>query len=461
MHTFKSSFILITAICAQSIFANGSRPPVATQPPPAPNRNVFVVNPTSLRKQLLDENMDVIMAALHVSQAKTQFNISRAGLLPSVNLSTILLSAAQPTFLLSSIEVMFPFLLPSKWFEMHKAKYQLEADKEAFHIVQLNVYANIWALYQTHLNDRDLWAQLMIDAEDWKTIEEKTAERFAWGLVTQHEMAMATAQRALAQLRAVKVKELLSDEVAQIRYALGLELSRPLQIEASQVAAFSQEAWSLEKTRAASLDASPEISQLAYLEKSAVSDKWARIFGFIIGASASQAAAPGEGLRTSFDGFTGRGTANLGLAQFPTIALAGKNIDSIHLRRIELNREVSRLVETVKNHAPDLESRLAFATEAEAAMRADFERILDSYKLGMGATLTDVLDARMGIQEATFEKIRATTDISLSRISLLRLMRLGEFSKVDGCHFPVMDPRQPGALTPDGKLKLCTKTQPK
>jgi len=454
------NFIFLILFYTFSTFANGSRPP--QNPPQAPDndRSVFKVNPDTLRLQLMDENMDIIHAAHRVATAKSQLNLARSNLFPSINLGTVLLSAGQPTFMLSSIEVLAPFLLPSKWFELRKAKFQIKADQSAYHVIQLSVYANVWSLYQTLLNDQKLLNQLLIDAEDWRLIEEKTAERFEWGLVTQQEMILAKSQRALAFLRAEKVKGLLVEEKAQLKNALGLGIGRSLFIEESSIPTQTEENWSTEKLRDASLEKSPEIAQLYFLEQAGITDRWSRIFGFIVGASASQSASGSGSVGTAFDGFTGRGVANFGLAQFPVISLASRNIESIQLRRKELGREIGKLSEVLLGHFPILHSRLALANEAETALRENFDRILENYQLGLGATLNDVLRARIGIQEATVERIRATTDLNLGRISLMRLLRKAEFSKVDGCHYPVISERQRGAKTPDGRLKICTKIQP-
>jgi multidrug efflux system outer membrane protein len=454
--------ILLLAFIHASLspaFANGSRPPPAPSPEP-PNSSTFEVNPATLREQLMDENIDVLLAAHRVAVAKTQVNFARSSLLPTINLGTVLMAAGQPNFLLSSVEVMLPFLLPSKWFELKRDKLQLDADKEAFKLVQLNMMANTWSIYSAILTDQLLLDQMKIDADDWKMIEALTIERFEFGLADENEVALAQSQRALAFLRVEKLKVLLSDELALLRQALGLPIQRKMRIARSSLAELSQENWSVDRTLKASMTGSSELAQLEFLTSAAKADRWARIFGFIIGVSASQQAGAGSELRSSLSQFDAGGRMSFSANQFPNIQLASRNIESIEIRKEEVRREFTRLVEAVKEKLPSIKNQVLLAAEAEAAMRISFERTLERYQYGAGVSLIDVLRSRIGIQEATTEKVRAMNDLNLARISLSRILRVGEFAKINGCKYPVLSNQQRGAISRSGQQKICTATPP-
>ncbi len=78
----------------------------------------FVVNPASLKDELFRNGTSVLQAAVMVQKARDQVSLERANLLPSLNLGALLFSSGQPTFFLSTIQVLVPFLLPGHWFQL-------------------------------------------------------------------------------------------------------------------------------------------------------------------------------------------------------------------------------------------------------------------------------------------------------------------------------------------------------
>ena len=82
--------------------------------------------------------------------------MARAKLLPTLNLGALLPALANPTFLLASVTILFPFLVPSNWIVLKQEKELFESDKASYKALQLNILSNSLALYYTFVNDQKI-----------------------------------------------------------------------------------------------------------------------------------------------------------------------------------------------------------------------------------------------------------------------------------------------------------------
>jgi hypothetical protein len=181
--------------------------------------------------------------------------------------------------------------------------------------------------------------------------------------------------------------------------------------------------------------ASPELAQINHLIEAAKLQQWARAFGFASGFSVSQQSDSGN-VRLAFDKLVGRGFLDIGFSRIPLVNLSERNIEELELRGVELKREMGRVLSITLDKLPILMNRLRISTETEDRLRQNFARNLARYQLGEGITFDQVLRSRLSIQEATVERVRAQTDLSLVRLNLHRLLRTDEFTKIEGCKEP-------------------------
>ena len=112
---------------------------------------VFVVNPTTIRDQLLSKNMSLMQALNNIENSKLNVSLARAKLLPSLDLGILLPTIVNPSFLLSSITFLFPFLVPSNWLIFKREKALFESDKASYLSLELNILSNALSLYYTFL----------------------------------------------------------------------------------------------------------------------------------------------------------------------------------------------------------------------------------------------------------------------------------------------------------------------
>ena len=246
------------------------------------SENVFIVNPTSIRNQLLSKNMTLLQALNNVQNSKLNVSMARAKLLPSLNLSVLLPALANPTFLLSSVTFLFPFLVPSNWAVLKQQKELFEADKASYKAIQLNILSNSLSLYYTYLNDIKVQKVYSDQSEVlgrlYSTLKKQSV---ILGNVTSEDLEMSHAQWQESLIRTSKLQELLVEEKAALRTLLGLPLGSELITEEVGLLPSEFETKSVFEIADHSLLVSPESLQLNYLMNAARLGKYSKVFGFL------------------------------------------------------------------------------------------------------------------------------------------------------------------------------------
>ncbi|OQW53748.1 MAG: hypothetical protein A4S09_06790 [Proteobacteria bacterium SG_bin7] len=420
-----------------SFFAFGS---VQNAPPTGPAQ--IIIDPKSLRERLINENIPILQSMNQVHQAKSQMHIARGNLLPSVSMGMALSIMAGPTFALGTVEFLLPFLLPSRWFDYFQQKDLLEAEKEAYHALQLSTYASAASLYYTHLSDIALKEVALNEYVDLAKTHDLLVKRdTVLGNVSQSDILLARSQAELSLARVARIEQLLIDERSQIRQALSLPIETEMTFAPNSVPASRWEITSIRDAVTEAMKVAPESKQLEYLLKAADNGKWSKVFAFISGASVGSSsfgggnAGNGGGLNrsVSFDNLTMRQNVNFGFAYFPAIELAQKNVEAIRLRQRELLIDNTQVLEKVILSIKQAVNRYELAKKAEADFQKVYETAVKRYDLGM-ESLLNVLIKRRQVTEAATEKVAAESSLNLFRVTLNRALILDEFNVIPGCH---------------------------
>jgi outer membrane protein, multidrug efflux system len=391
------------------------------------------LDPEELRKKLIEGNVSVQMAFNRVHRAKDSVNLARSQLFPSLNLGNVLLSGGSATFILSSIDVLLPFLLPSRWLDFKRSKDLFEAEKVAFRLVELNQYASAYSLYFTILSDLEVLDFLAAEAEDFRAIHGIIQQTHDLGLASPEDVLLAETQKDFAEMAATRVRELVVSEHAALRQALALSYDDAISLKPATVEPSEWEGKPLAQALDEALARSPERAQLAHLADAARREKWSRVFGFLGNASmGSNGGGNGESASLAFSELTGRVSMSLGYSQIPTIALSERNRAELEIRAQEIRLELARSVEVALGQLGDARKRLALATRAEQAIRAVYGAKLAKFELGLESMLS-VLQARGQIRDAAIQRIRTTAEIHQLRVTLHRVMLTDQFARIEGC----------------------------
>lgn len=406
----------------------------AAKPPP----NSFVLNQSSLQSQLLNSNLEVIKALYAVHNAKDQVNIARANLLPSLNLGG-LVSFNGGGFVLSSIDFLVPFLVPSNWYSFYTEKNLFEAEKISYNAIQLNVYSSAVSLYFTMVADRQIQEIYARQYHDLQDIFEVQKKRSSVGLVPVSDLLQTQAQAQMAGVKASQLAELNKQEVAAIRKFLALPLETAIQLENTAMVnspyEFEPLQASIQKANAVSL----ERAQIHYLIKAAELQKWSKVFSFINGASVGSRSI--SGANAGFDNMQATGSMSFGFAQFPTYELNERRVQEIKLQDQALKLENTRIIESTVGSLQEARQQLDLATQAELQMAKVYEIRRQNYEQGTG-TLIEVLQARNQMADASVTKIKALLDVNLQRTLLHRTLLTAQFGTIKGCSPTRMPPTQ-------------------
>lgn len=397
----------------------------------------FVLNQRTLQSQLLSGNLEILKALYAVHNAKDQVNIARANLLPSLNLGG-LLSFSGGGFILSSIDFLVPFLLPSNWYNYDSEKHLFEAEKLSYNTMQLNTYSSALSVYFTMVADRQIYGIYQQQYHDLQDIYEMQKRRAAVGLIPVSDVMQTQAQAQMAGVKASQLAELSKQEIATIRKFLYLPLETEIVLEASTMAnspyEFEAMSTTIDKANAVSL----ERAQTKYLVKAAESQKWSKVFTFINSASIG---SRGTTENASFNDMQAMGSMNFGFAQFPTYELNQRRIKELKLQDVILQQENTRIIESTIGSIEEAKTQLELAIQAEIQMSQVYQLRLQSYEQG-AATLIEVLQARSQMADASVAKIKSQLDLDLQRTVLHRSLISSQFASIKGCS-PNRNPPKP------------------
>ncbi|HEX7673929.1 MAG TPA: TolC family protein [Bdellovibrio sp.] len=404
---------------AMSAFAGTSK----VQAPPTS----VTINADTLKKMLLEQNIGLLIQMNKVYQAKQQINIKRADLLPSINLGGIISSG--PSFALTTISSLLPFLMPSNWFDLKQSQYLLNAQATSYYIAQLNTYSSAYALYMTVVGDLELRDVLYSQYLNYKQIEELIQLAVDAGMMQQSDLLQAQAQSQLAFIQVSQVDELLKQEKASIREMLALPLSTEIAFEKNHVAPSANETLPLQTLVDRSLKNSPEISQMTSMISAANTAKWSAAFSWLTGASLGRSRSGGE---SAFGGLTASGTVGLGFGYFPTLKLSDYNIDELKLEKTQITYDNAQLIESTVGSLTEAQKQVEMATLAQNNLQQVYNGELDKFRAGM-TDLLHVLSAANSLTTALTNKVKAQADLDTLRVSLNRVMLDEKFSQVGAC----------------------------
>lgn len=391
------------------------------------SKSEFVVTPSSLQKRLLGANTSVLASLNSVYRAKEEVNAARGNLLPSVNAQAML--SVTGAFSMANVAFLFPFLLPSNWYNVDISTSLLEADGLSHYLVQLNQYASAYTMYVTILGDMELRNTLQQQAENLEKIQQMVASLEEVGTATKADLARATAAAQTAKGRVSQVDALIQREIAALRKMLALDLNQKITLQKVTLPARSEENQSPVQLLPSVLKRSPEAEQINALAKAATAAKQSAVYSFLTGANWTVSGSEGN---WSLKNSTFGGSGGIGFGYFPQVRLADLTRDELKIRAQEIRLEHARVIEGTLYSISEAQKQVTLAERAVAEMASALEMDLAQYEVGQ-VVLLDLLNSANGLADAMISKIRAQVDLNSQRISLQRILLVGEFAKIPKC----------------------------
>ena len=411
--------------------------------------NMITINPDTLKTYLMKSNTSILNELTLVAQAKDKVNIARGNLLPSLNLTAAVESLiSAPTFVLSSVSMLMPFLLPSNWFDLKASDNLLKAEEESYLILELNEYASAYSIYETIIMDMALRDVLQQQYTNLAGVATLLQQQNQLGIGSPTDLANAQGQAQLAKGQVSQMDELLIQEKADFRFALGLGLVDDMNFEIEHVPASSVEGKTPESLLTQVNQKSPESVQIRDMIAAAKDEKWSVVFSFINTAALATSGAAGKS--AAFNGMAAEGTVNLGFGLIPNIALSNDNIAQIQIQGVTLKLTEGEILETNLGSVPQAQEQLVLNTEAETNLQQVYADQVLAYKLGL-TDLIHVLDAQAAITTASTNKVKSQNDLDNLRINLHRIMLTKQFSNMRQCHAPKPLGAIKGLFNPSGE----------
>jgi outer membrane protein TolC len=386
------------------------------------------VTPESLRAALYSGDTSVLSGLNTLYRAKEEVTRNRANLLPGLAIGGVI--GGKPTFALSAISVLLPFLLPSNWHALDASKHQLTANGYAYQLVLLNDYASLLSIYAQVQGDIAIRAVYLAQRDSLRQIAAAVADEVAVGTALQSDLDQATAQVQLAQAQVNQVDELITREKATLRKIMGLSLSKDFEIAPYHFSELDAEGMSPQRLFERVKANAPEQMQIDSLIEAAKSAKYSTEWSFLSGPSLAISTDFGS---SSFGKLSAGGGVNLGFGLLPAIHLSSLDIAAMQIRKREISLEQQNVIETALGSMDASKSAVLNAGYAKQNYQKALDAELEKLRLGQ-TTLINVFQVANFAVQAGVVYANAVVDLDSQRINLNRIMITNQFAKIPSCH---------------------------
>jgi multidrug efflux system outer membrane protein len=360
---------------------------------------------------------------LQVKDAKDQVGVARGNLLPSINLGL----ATGHSFMLSAVEFLLPFLIPSNWFNYNAQKDSFEAEKLSFLIMELNAYSSALSLYYSDRADLEIAKLYQDNANALNQLVKLSRGSVISGTVIPTDIIQVKVQADSAGTQALKLKQTADSEIATLRQMLSFPLSTTITLSQTDLAATTWENMDIQAAVDLANEIAPEHQQIDFLVKAAKQKSYSAKFGWI--TSALLGAQPSGG---SLGTVTGQVNFGLGFALGPTISLANRNIQEVKLTEDVLEQTNTSVLETAINSFKDIKGQLDLSTDGESKAKQVYAFVAQQFQWGTGR-FADLLAAYTQITSSSFDRITAQEGVNLQRVVLDRMALSDEFANIKDC----------------------------
>jgi len=390
------------------------------------------INPVTLRKLLVLNNDSVLTALNAVSQAKAQVNIARGNLLPGISLGGSLggLATGSPSFALTSVSFLLPFLLPSNWFALSASEYQLAASGYAYNLVELNEYASALAIYYTIISDMERLRYYKDQVIALKTLRDLVDAKTRLGTATTIDLAQAQGALETYKTYVARVQELISQETATVRRMLVIPLNYKIVFDSSHPRPSSSEGLAPQKILDRVFPLSNEAHQVRSLLAASREATWTKVFSFLGGASLIMQTSTNVPIAWQMLG--GSAQASIGFGYFPTIELSQLNTKALMLYEKRLRGLMASTIESTVNSIKSTKVQVESGTFAVNAYQTAYNGLVQSYQLGQ----VDLLHVLMALQDITSSSVSlasARMDLDNQRVNLYRVLVADQFALLPFC----------------------------
>lgn len=414
-------------------------------PDPKPSAT-FTATMANIRDQVMKYNYQIVDEFNKVSDAKYTVNKAQDSLIPGISVTGLSTIASNPTFAVTAIQILLPFLIPSNWESLYASQNAFNAEKQAYYVTELNTYASTLAIYFTILSDRRVMQAWQANAEASEQIMLMEQQNLEAGLTSVEAAAQAQKNYSTAQSNATGAVSVFCKDYSALAQALVLDptpgTGTEISFEQSDLDEITDTSPGFENENINTLEnqalsVAPEVQQLKDLIDAANNDKWAGALGFISSASigvSSQAAGSTSGTPTNVSFTNPRGTVTGGFsfATFAEYNIAQDNIAEVVQQMKEVTTQSK---DTIDINVADLNSalyQLKLDSNAENVAIKSYNNALAALNQGLSSKMA-AYTQKAAITALSLNRIKDQAFRDLSLVTLYRATLSGPFAAIKGC----------------------------
>jgi len=422
---FFSSLLVLTTLSVDLLGADV---------PPAPAQ--FVVNPDSIRQQILVNNQSLYASYLSLKDAKDNVDQARGNLLPSLSISGTNLAAfvfGGPGFILSSVQFLLPFLMPANYFALDQAKETFYANIVAYRILELNTYSSALSLYYTIQTDVNLQKIYQEEADNLNQIEKvKEFQYQVSGTISPSDLSQAQVAADLAAIQASQYAGKVATEIASLRQALGINnVNTQLVLAPAPMPESPAESLDVATVAKQAMAAAPEVEQINYLLQAAEKGVYAKGLSFI-GNSTLSARSGGSGSSVDTSSYALGQVLNIGIGIFPTVEIADRAVEETQQQLASLTQQQTSVIEGTLGNLKQVKFQGGLANQAVGDAQAYYQLVMQEYRNGE-QPLLNVLLAHSQLTQSSIAQLQSQMNLNMLRVTLHRALVTAQFADIKGC----------------------------
>ncbi len=306
------------------------------EPLPSASRSAIVERVKSF-------NFETALEAERVYQAKREIDVARGALLPNLSINPVLNAIELDLGLGDILSSVIPFVFPSRWYELDRAKYQFEAEKYSYISLLANQIEAASTLYFDMVRDQLLKSRLQELSHTITDIRDQAVQNVRLGSMLPSEKGNLDSQVSLISDDVAQLEDLQRQRQASIARMLNLKTNLvPLEWQVDLRVSVSQQGY-LDSWITDSLANSPELKQWIHL--------------------AEAARKSSQTMKWTFLDPQGDPRGNLGFGYTAQLDINRSSEQMIQIRRKEVERRIEEEVRKVA-------SGIQRWTEAKASLEA-------------------------------------------------------------------------------------------
>lgn len=367
---------------------------------------------SALAKQALTRSFNSQVMFESVVQARLNAQAGYENLIPHVTVGNVIsmftLSTVSFTSLIGFVGNLAPFLIPSNWFHATQAKFQSDAERYAYLLMQANSGNIATGLGYAIVRDQTSLAEMQTELAQITGIRQQVFDEERLGFLPEGSTDSVDSVINSANTTITGLQLTINTEFAGLANAVGFY--NPLAIKSvaidNDLSVDNPDSFDPTQTEALALSRAAELKQMDYLISAAQTNK----------------------IETFFDWITPTGGQPLGVGYATFIEIAQAQLEQARVQRQQLQ---ANLLQTIANNINNLNATVAEYKLAQKNITIQNSLVndyLNQLKLGISVASSDLITAFSGQMAAQMTLINDRFQYLVLRDNMDRELYEGQYA---------------------------------